>query len=426
MTSPKLLLVLAVASLSQAAPQINERQVVGDVVAQLQPAIQQALASITSGSSSFSAPSVSTSRRFSSTSSIPTTRFSAGSGRTGSFGSGRFSGATGVTKTSYSTAPSYSTGSSYSTAPSSSASVSSLTSSVVSSLQPSIAAAVAQALAGSSRRNTAVVSNEPNYDEPASYQFSYKVADDEAQAYMAHEENREGDAVTGKYNYVDPTGSLVTVNYQAGPEGYSETRDKEEGAVAMRNVPVGWDGPLAGVDDVQTTGVTSSRGSSSSSATTGLSQSDLIAQILAAIQPRISSAVQSALSSSTTSVAGTRASGLGQNSFVTSQNVGRSSYGSGQSNLAVSRNVARSNSGSGQSNIVSSVISSLQPRISSAVTAALSNTRTVAAPRRVAVRPAPRFTPAAQAPASGNLAGLFGVQGENNVRIATPEFNIEY
>ena len=30
--------------------------------------------------------------------------------------------------------------------------------------------------------------------------------------------------VTGSYSYVDPTGSLITVNYVAGPDGYTETR----------------------------------------------------------------------------------------------------------------------------------------------------------------------------------------------------------
>ena len=39
------------------------------------------------------------------------------------------------------------------------------------------------------------------------------------------------------YNYVDPTGSLVTVNYKAGPEGFTQERSVEAGAVVMRNVP---------------------------------------------------------------------------------------------------------------------------------------------------------------------------------------------
>merc|ERR1711978_658731 len=71
----------------------------------------------------------------------------------------------------------------------------------------------------------------------AAYEYGYKVANDESQTYMAHEETRDGANVQGKYNYVDSTGALVTVTYQAGPDGYTETRDVQEGAVEMRNIP---------------------------------------------------------------------------------------------------------------------------------------------------------------------------------------------
>merc|ERR1712042_12755 len=91
--------------------------------------------------------------------------------------------------------------------------------------------------------------------ENAAYEYGYKVANDESQTYMAHEETRDGANVQGKYNYVDSTGALVTVTYQAGPEGYTETRDVQEGAVEMRNIPGPWTGPLAGVDNVGVTSV---------------------------------------------------------------------------------------------------------------------------------------------------------------------------
>jgi len=58
------------------------------------------------------------------------------------------------------------------------------------------------------------------------YSFQFDVADEEEQTYHARQE--QGDAageVTGIYSYVDPFGSLVTVNYRAGVEGYSETRE---------------------------------------------------------------------------------------------------------------------------------------------------------------------------------------------------------
>jgi len=282
MTSPKLLLALM--ATAYAAPQINEREVVGEVLASLQPAIQQALASI--GSSSLSSTSSSSSSsnfastpivgRVTSTSSIsrpaPTRRI--------------ISAPTGVTRSTSSSQPS----------------VSAVTSSVVSQLQPSIAAAVAEALKASSRpvsrpKVPSKAVEEPNYG-PAKYNFGYKVADEDSQAYINHQESREGNDVTGTYNYVNPAGALVTVNYEAGVNGFSQTRDVKQGAVQMRNIPGAWTGPLAGVDEVNSVPATSSstRGLSSTSSSSAASQEALIAQILTSIQPKITSAVQSAIS----------------------------------------------------------------------------------------------------------------------------------
>merc|ERR1711936_850117 len=47
----------------------------------------------------------------------------------------------------------------------------------------------------------------------AAYEYGYKVANEEKQTYMAHEESRQGSDVQGKYNYVDANGDLVTVTY---------------------------------------------------------------------------------------------------------------------------------------------------------------------------------------------------------------------
>jgi len=65
------------------------------------------------------------------------------------------------------------------------------------------------------------------------YNFQFNVADDDSQTYITQQENRDGDAVTGTYSYVDPSGTLVTVNYQAGPEGYAQTVDTQEGFVTI-------------------------------------------------------------------------------------------------------------------------------------------------------------------------------------------------
>merc|ERR1739842_117337 len=68
---------------------------------------------------------------------------------------------------------------------------------------------------------------------PANYNYIYKVADDGTQTYISQEEQRDGLEVQGTYSYVDPTGAIVTVNYNAGVNGYEETRSRQEGAVKI-------------------------------------------------------------------------------------------------------------------------------------------------------------------------------------------------
>jgi len=295
---------------------------------------------------------------------------------------------------------------------------------VVSQLQPSIAAAVAEALAGSKRSSSVSVGSanrEPEYaDGPAEYNFEYKVADDEQQNYIARQESRDGDTVTGSYNYVNPAGTLVTVTYEAGPDGFKQETSEQKGAVQMRNVPVGWDGPLAGVDDAGSvsSGVSTARQSSSSS----LSQSDLIAKILATLQPRITSAVQSAVGQTST----VRVAPRPVTSYRPAVAVAparpvavapRPAISFASRPLPPVSSFTRSSSGSAdQSSIVSSVISSLSPRISSAVSSALAGSNS----RRSSVS-----SRSSQASNSG-LSGLFGVSGQSTVSLETPEFAIQY
>merc|ERR1719369_1392891 len=380
MDSPKLLLILIVVSFSMAAPQINQRQVVGSVMSQLEPAILEAVASLNLGFSSSSFPSRSSSM-------VSTQRFTASSPSSLSLGSRSFTGSRGSNRNTFSS--------------SSSPSVASVTSSVVSSLQPSIAAAVAQALAGRRSnigRGTGSTGVNAENNGPARYDFTYKVSEDESQTYIAQQENREGDQVTGSHNYVDPTGSLVTVNYEAGPEGYSETRDVAKGAVEFRNNPGPWTGPLAGVDDGQST----STGVSSTSSGSRLSQPDIISQILAAIQPKINTAVQSAISSSSSFTgSNNRNSGLGQNRFTSTRT-----------------------SSSRQNDIINSVISALGPRINSAVNSAISTSRTASIPRpRTIVPVRPRTIPVR----GGNQAttNVFG-EGGTSVSAETPEYGYQF
>merc|ERR1719400_2648943 len=185
---------------------------------------------------------------------------------------------------------------------------------VTTQLQPLIAKAVADALASSSSTSfqnrpasfapvrpvaAAVYTEEPT--APAAYQYSYKVSDEEAQTYLNKDETRDGDNVQGTYSYVDSTGALVTVTYTAGPDGYNEERNVEKGFVTMRNIPGAWTGPLAGVDDVA---VVPARVQPAPAPVVrrpapqpAVDQTALIQLIISQLQPSISSAVQSAISS---------------------------------------------------------------------------------------------------------------------------------
>merc|ERR1711970_1712799 len=205
-------------------------------------------------------------------------------------------------------------------------------SSVVSALQPSIAQAVADALAG--LRTTSITSTSSSSSLAAAnaaaaqkaavantadvgpvakteYNFEYKVADNDAQTYISQSEDRDGDSLTGTYSYVNPDGALITVNYEAGPMGYSQTSSEQAGFVEIRPQPAR--APSSSSSFASGSKVTSSSsgsrfsgatstasntGFSSTSSSSSVDQSALIAQIISALQPQISSAVQSAISSS--------------------------------------------------------------------------------------------------------------------------------
>merc|ERR1712123_488860 len=96
---------------------------------------------------------------------------------------------------------------------------------VVSALQPAIAEAVAAALAERAAFEAELAADVEVSAKPV-YNFEYKVADAEAQTYISQSENRDGDTLTGMYSYVNPDGALITVNYEAGPMGYSQPLDQ--------------------------------------------------------------------------------------------------------------------------------------------------------------------------------------------------------
>jgi len=238
MVATKLLISLCVAGLARAAPQlgapVNQQVIVTDVVTALQPSIARAVAEALRGLSGSSSFSSSNSNRFSSGSSTSS----------GSFGSSSSSNRN----------------------------------------------------SGSSFSSGDVASAEPTARPEYAYEF--KVADEEEQTFISQSESRDGDDVVGTYSYVDPLGDLITVNYQAGLDGYTQTLDKQVGAVEIRAKPARVSGSTSTSSSQSSRGSSSSfgsssRGSSSSfgSSSRGLDQSALIAQILSVLEPQISVAV---------------------------------------------------------------------------------------------------------------------------------------
>jgi hypothetical protein len=88
-----------------------------------------------------------------------------------------------------------------------------------------------------SEENIRALADADLYDLNPVYSYSYQVASDEEQTYIKHQEARDSDVVTGEYSYVDPYGSLITVKYTAGPDGYQETRTSEANFIAIRAQP---------------------------------------------------------------------------------------------------------------------------------------------------------------------------------------------
>ena len=76
-----------------------------------------------------------------------------------------------------------------------------------------------------------------NFQPNPTYNYAYQVSDDESQTYIAHQEGREDNVVTGEYSYVDPFGALITVTYIADSNGYREERKSQPNFVQIRALP---------------------------------------------------------------------------------------------------------------------------------------------------------------------------------------------
>merc|ERR1712110_1306070 len=268
---------------------------------------------------------------------------------------------------------------------------------VVSALTPSIAAAVEQALAAQAAAEPARVEaerraaeaeaaaqaaaaaaaaaaakgNKPDtLAEPAKYNFEYKVAEDEDQVYITQNEARDGDELQGTYSFVDPRGALVTVNYETGPMGYSETREEKLGFVEIRSKPARVAPAPPKVD-----------------------QGTLIQRILAILQPQIGSAVSSALQARREAAAAAEA----------------------EAAAAAAAEAAR---------IEAERRAAAEAARLEAERRAAAEAARIEAERRAAAE-AERRAAAAAAASSSNSIDIFG-NGGYNVRVQTPNFKIEY
>lgn len=80
---------------------------------------------------------------------------------------------------------------------------------------------------------------------PVSYQFEYKVEDEEAAVDFGHEEAHEGDVAMGKYFVLLPDGRKQTVEYTADTEGFKPMityEDTQNGGYANDGYPRGGNG----------------------------------------------------------------------------------------------------------------------------------------------------------------------------------------
>ena len=287
-------------------------------------------------------------------------------------------------------------------------------SNVVSALQPSIAQAVADALAG--LRTTSITSTSSKSSlasanaaaaqkaadvgpvAKAEYNFEYKVADNEAQTYISQSEARDGESLTGTYSYVNPVGSLITVEYQAGPQGYTQTSSEQAGFVQIRAKQ---DIGAAAAEAARITAEQRARAQAEQRARAEAAR--IAAEQRAAAEAARIAAEQRAAAEAARLAAEQRAAEEAAR-LAAEQRAAEEA-----ARLAAEQAAA-------QQALISRIISSIQPQIGSAVQSAISSSQTVVAPAPVA-----RVIPVA---ASGDVSSTFG--NGFSVKIDTPEFNIEY
>jgi len=226
------------------------------------------------------------------------------------------------------------------------------------------------------------IEDEAPFNDNPQYTYSYQVAADDEQTYIAHTESRDGADVTGEYSYVDPLGNLIKVTYTAGAMGYTETREVVPNFVQIRSRPVNPEPAPAPVRQVvqqvrpavqQVQQVTTSSSSN---------DGDLVANIIAQLTPFIRTTVSNSLG------------------------------GSGSSS---------SGSSSATSQTTTTTTSSQRQPVSVGTTRRVVSRRPVPEVRRVV-----ESVPVVTETSSSAVSNIFGSGGPNNVRFESPDSSFAF
>merc|ERR1711963_1124898 len=211
--------------------------------------------------------------------------------------------------------------------------------------------------------NIALEDEEPFNPNPQ-YAYAYQVADDDQQTYIAHQEERDGVDVTGEYSYVDPLGNLVVVKYTAGVMGYTETREVQPNFVEIRRR--------------QSVSVAAPAPAPVRAPAPAPAP---VRQVVQQVRPVVQQAVQQQTSSSSSS--------------------------------------------SNDSDLVARIIAQLTPFIRNTVTTSLGSSSSSGGSSSGTSQSSTTTTTTTTSSGSG-IQNIFGVQGENNARVNTPDFNFAY
>jgi hypothetical protein len=281
-------------------------------------------------------------------------------------------------------------------------------------------------------------------DDNPQYNFQYKVADDKEQTYIAMDEERAGDTVSGTYSYVDPLGSLIVVTYTAGPMGYQETREVKENFVTIRARPARTQSvnrvAEAEAQRLEAQRLQAQRLEAQRAEAQRLEAQRLEAQRLEAQRAEAQRLEAQRLEAQRLEAQRAEAQRL-EAQRLEAQRIAEAEAAAEAQRIEDERNAlleaqrieaarleaeAAAAAANSQIDIVSQIVAQIQPLVSQTVSSAVSGSRFPSGGRPVTrVRvPARIPQPVVQTPASSDLVNVFGQDGDFNVRLN--HLGIEY